>query len=122
VDVAVGAKKSVVVGEGVSVNAGVGVSVGVGRDSDMAVTVSLTDVSMYESVGSKFGSDLDTPRLHALSRNMAAAMKNNKKYFLIRMAPLFSIKNARIISCVSKNYSIKKAGLTAIVKPAFDHL
>jgi hypothetical protein len=53
----------------------------------MAVTERLTDFSI-ESVGGKFGSGLDTPRLHALSRNMAVAMKNNgKKFFSIRMVP-----------------------------------
>jgi hypothetical protein len=65
---------------------GVGVSVNVGKEEDMAVTVSITDVSI-ERMGVKFESGLATPRLHALSRNITVAMKNNKNtLFLIRMA------------------------------------
>ena len=42
----VGAKRSVVVGEGMGVTEAVGVSVDVGKEADMAVTVSTTDVSI----------------------------------------------------------------------------
>jgi hypothetical protein len=64
-----------------------GVNVCVGRDADMAVTERLTDVSIDERLGGKFGSGLDMPRLQALSRNIAVTMKNDRnKFFLIRMA------------------------------------
>jgi hypothetical protein len=84
VAVAAGAKKSVVVGEGIGVVEGVRVGVDVGKEKDMAVTVRIADVSIEKMEG-KFESGLDAPRLHALSRKIAA-MINIKKYFLIRMA------------------------------------
>jgi len=85
VDVAVGAKKSVVVGEGVRVIAGVEVGTGVDEEADMAVTVRITDTSI-ERVGVKFESGLVTRRLHAVSRDVIIAIKDNKKKtFLIRM-------------------------------------
>jgi hypothetical protein len=88
VDVVVGAKRSVVVGEGMGVTEGMGVSVDVGKEADMAVTVSMTAVSMDGILGVKFGLSLAAGRLHALSRNVVAAMKNNtKKFFLTRMVP-----------------------------------
>ena len=74
-------------GVGMDVAEGTGVSVNVGEAADMAVTVSIADVSIDERLGGKFESGAATPRLHALSRNIAVAMKNNrKKFFLIRMA------------------------------------
>jgi hypothetical protein len=53
---------------------------------NVAVSVGITDVSV-ERIGGKFKSGLDTPKLHALRRNIAVAMKKRvKKYFvLVRM-------------------------------------
>ncbi len=71
--VAVAAKKSVGVGEGVS---GVEVSVGVGEDAGATVFVGSAGVSLTRAVG------VVTLRLQAVSRNMVKTMKNNrKKYF-----------------------------------------
>jgi hypothetical protein len=71
------------------VTEGVGVVVSVGKEADIAVTVSMTDVSI-ELTGGKFESGLDTPRLHALSRNIAVVTKSIKKFFLIRIGCLYS--------------------------------
>ena len=84
VAVAVGAKKSVVVGEGIGVIEGVEVGVDAGKEPDMAVTVRIADVSI-EKIGDKVESGLGTPRLHALSRKIAATIDINK-YFFIHMA------------------------------------
>jgi hypothetical protein len=55
-------------------------------------------------LGVKFGLGLPAGRLHALSRNMAAAMKNNTKiFFLTRMVPPHLNKKAQDKnSCVTK--------------------
>ena len=85
VGVTVGAKRSVVVGEGMGVTEAVGVSVDVGKEAGLAVSVNATDV-WTELMGDKPESGLVVPGLHASSRNITAIIKNIKKFFLIRMA------------------------------------
>ena len=90
-------------GVGISVTKGAGVIVDVGEETDMAVTVSIADVSIGR-VGGKFELGLTRRILHAFSREMSITTKRNEiNCFLNRMATsILNKKTQGKDPCVTK--------------------
>jgi len=68
-----------------------------GEETGITVFVGITGISLEAGAG-KFESGFTTPRLHALIRNITAAMKNNiKKCFLLICMAVSVLKKIRKI-------------------------